>query len=36
MIPVIGSVAMGICTGALYWAAARIGRDRSPVTASAR
>jgi len=29
MIPVIGSVAMGICTGALYWAAGRIGRDRT-------
>jgi hypothetical protein len=36
MIPVIGSVAMGICTGALYWAAGRIGRDRTSVTAPAR
>jgi hypothetical protein len=27
MIPVIGSVVMGICSGALFWATTRLGRD---------
>jgi hypothetical protein len=32
MIPVIGSVAMGICSFAMYWAAARLARGRSANT----
>jgi len=30
MIPVIGSVTMGICSFAMYWAAARLARGGSP------
>jgi len=34
MIPVIGSLVMGLCSGALFWATASIGRRSVPVPAA--